>query len=283
MSESIKMLTQQEKAKSFGDLHKRDGSFIMPNAWDPGSAIVLANAGFEAIATTSAGIAFAAGLSDHQRMSKELMLEKIKEIVDVAGVPVNADLEAGYSESPEGVAKIITQAIDYGVAGANIEDFTGNVKAPLYEFDEAVDRVRAAVSGCKGNEFILTARCDAYLTGHPNALQESIKRCNAYLEAGADCLFIPGIADKKTISTILAEVPGPFNVVMGLSGNLLTKDDLTACGVKRISVGGSIARASLEFIRKAGEEMMKLGTFTFANEQFGHGELCDLFDSWDHR
>jgi len=277
------MTSSLEKAKHFSALHKNKGTFIMPNAWDAGSAIVLANAGFEAIGTTSAGIAFSAGLSDHQRMSKGLMLEKVKEIVDVAGIPVNADLEAGYSENPEGVASIIAQAIDYGVAGSNIEDYTGDSNMPLYEFEVAVERIRAAASAAQGRVFTLTARCDAYLTGHPNALAESIKRCNAYLEAGADCLFVPGIADKATISKILAEVPGPFNVVMGLSGNLLTKEDLSQCGVKRISVGGSIARAALEFVRKAGEEMMNEGTFSFANEQFGHGDLCQLFDEWDHR
>jgi len=277
------MKTSQQKAKIFNALHQGDSAFIMPNAWDAGSAIVLANAGFAAIGTTSAGIAFSAGLSDHQRMSKERMLEKVKEIVDVAGIPVNADLEAGYSENPEGVATVITQAIDCGVAGVNIEDYTGDSAMPLYEFEAAVDRIRAAVSASSDHDFTLTARCDAYLTGHPNALNESIKRCNAYLEAGADCLFVPGIADKETIAKILAEVPGPFNVVMGLSGNSLSKDDLTQCGVKRISVGGSIARAALEFIRKAGEEMMTSGTFNFANEQFAHGDLCQLFDQWSHR
>ena len=216
-------------------------------------------------------------------MSKEIMLEKVKEIVDAVGIPVNADLEAGYSENPEGVARIITKAIDLGVVGVNIEDFTGDSTNPMYEFEEAVDRIRAAVSATNDCEFTLTARCDAYLTGHPKALEESIKRCNAYLDAGADCLFVPGIADKKTITTILSEVPGPFNVVMGLSGNLLTKEDLTECGVKRISVGGSIARATLEFVRKAGEEMMNTGTFSFANEQFNHGDLCQLFDNWAER
>lgn len=277
------MKTTQEKAKYFSTLHKGDETFIMPNAWDEGSAIILANAGFEAIGTTSAGIAFSAGLSDHQRMSKEVMLEKVKEIVDVAGIPVNADLEAGYSENPEGVARVITQAIDCGVSGVNIEDYTGDSEMPMYEFDEAVDRIRAAVNSSNDREFTLTARCDAYLTGHEKALEESIKRCNAYLEAGADCLFVPGISDKKIISTLLSEVPGPFNVVVGLSGNLITKEDLTYCGVKRISVGGSIARAVFEFVRKAGEEMMSKGTFSFANEQFGHRDLCQIFDEWPYR
>ncbi len=168
------MTTPLEKAKFFSALHKDDGTFIMPNAWDAGSAIVLANAGFEAIGTTSAGIAFSAGLSDHQRMSKELMLEKVKEIVDVSGVPVNADLESGYSENPEGVAKIITQAIECGVAGVNIEDFTGDSAMPMYEFDVAVDRIGAVVSAASGREFTITARYDAYLTGHPKASEESI-------------------------------------------------------------------------------------------------------------
>ncbi|MBV1911143.1 MAG: isocitrate lyase/phosphoenolpyruvate mutase family protein [Kangiellaceae bacterium] len=277
------MPASQDKTSRFQSLHTRKGSFIMPNAWDPGSAIVLANTGFEAIATTSAGIAFAAGLSDHQRMSKDVMLEKIKEIVDVAGVPVNADLEAGYSDNPEGVADIIGQAIDLGIAGANIEDFTGDSENPLFELEEATDRIIAAVSFSGNSEFVLTARCDAYLTGHPKAFEESVKRCNRYLEAGADCIFVPGISDKETISKLIREVQGPFNVVMGLSGNLLTKDDLSNCGVKRISVGGSIARATFDFIRKAGEEMMNSGTFTFANEQFAHGDLCDLFERWEHR
>jgi len=277
------MKTSLEKAKDFRALHEKDGTFIMPNAWDAGSAVILANAGFKAIATTSAGIAFSAGLSDHQRMSKELMLEKVREIVDIAGIPVNADLEAGYSENPEGVANIITQAIECGVAGVNIEDFTGDSAMPLYEFEAAADRIRAAASAAHGRDFTLTARCDAYLTGHPQALEESIKRCNAYLEAGANCLFVPGISDPKTISKILSEVAGPFNVVMGLSGSLLTKDDLTQCGVKRISVGGSIARATLALVREAAEEMMSTGTFSYANKQFGHGDLCQLFDEWPSR
>ena len=275
------MSTPSDKAYRFSELHKRGGTFIMPNAWDAGSAIMLANAGFEAIGTTSAGIAFAAGLPDHQWMPKQRMLEKIREIVEVAGIPVNADLESGYSKHPAGVSDTIAEAIACGVSGANIEDFTGDSTMPMYEFEEAVDRIRAAVDASSHCEFTLTARCDAYLTGHPDALQESIKRCNAYLEAGADCLFVPGIADKQTISTILAEVPGPFNVVTGLSGNRLTKDELAECGVKRVSVGGSITRAVFELIRKAGEEMRSTGTFSFADEQMEHGDLCQLFEKWD--
>ena len=269
-----------QKAEQFNSLHHNKNAFIMPNAWDPGSAIILANAGFDAIGTTSAGIAFAAGLSDHQRIPKQLMLKKIKEIVDAVGVPVNADLEAGYSRDPQGVATTILQAIKCGVAGANIEDYASDSKVFIYEFEEAVERIRAGASAIGSDDFVLTARCDAYLIGHPHAFEESIKRCNAYFEAGADCLFVPGIADKETILKIAAEITGPLNIVMGLSGNQLNKQDLTQCGVSRISVGGSLARASLELVRKAGAEMMSAGTFTFADKQFGHVDLCQLFDEW---
>lgn len=274
------MKSQSEKATLFNSLHHQDDLFIMPNAWDAGSAILLANQGFKAIGTTSAGISFSAGLPDYQVLTREEMLDKVSEIADAVDIPVNADLEAGYGETAAGVEETARLAIERGISGANIEDSTMAPDKPLYEMAEAVERLSAAASGKGTSDFMITARCDTYLNAHPDPFGEAVKRCNAYYEAGADCLFVPGLTDKQAISKLVSEVDGPVNVVMGLSGGILTKDDLSSCGVKRISVGGSIARTALELIRKAGEEMMTKGTFTFANEQYGQNDLCVLFDEW---
>ncbi len=274
------MNTRTERAKAFKELHAQDDLFIMPNAWNAGSAILLAKHGFKAIGTTSAGVSFSAGLPDYQVVTREQMLEKVKEIVDAVDVPVNADLEAGYGDDVDEVAETIKQAIEVGICGANIEDSTSDPSKPLYDVSEAADRYAAAASAVGSDVFTITARCDTYLVGQIDPFSEAVKRSNAYLEAGANVVFVPGITDKEIISKLVQEVDGPVNVVMGLSGGILTKDDLSQCGVKRISVGGSIARVTFELIRKAAEEMMTLGTFTFANQQFNQIELCELFDEW---
>lgn len=277
------MTLGNEKATRFKELHNKDDLFIMPNAWDAGSAILLANQGFKAIGTTSAGISFSAGLPDYQVLSREEMLNKVSEIVGAVDIPVNADLEAGYGDTATRVEETVRLAIERGISGANIEDSTMDPDNPLYEISAAVERITAAASGKGNSDFMITARCDTYLNALSDPFGEAVKRCNAYYEAGANCLFVPGITDKKIISKLVSEVDGPVNVVMGLSGGVLTKDDLSQCGVKRISVGGSIARAAFGLIRKAGEEMMSKGTFTFANEQYSQNDLCVLFDEWKVR
>jgi 2-methylisocitrate lyase-like PEP mutase family enzyme len=276
-------IEQHARGAAFKALHLINDAFIMPNAWDAGSARVLAAEGFAAIGTTSAGIAFAAGLPDHQRMDRDGMLARIKPIVDAVRAPVNADLEAGYGVAPEDAAETVAQAIALGAVGANIEDYTGVDTAPLFDATLAAERISAIHqrASASGVPFTLTARTDAFLVGHPNAFGEAVRRANLYREAGADCLFVPGVADSKTIAALVAEIAGPINVVMGLSGNTLTLAQLRDLGVRRVSIGGSLARAALELVRCAAREMREQGSFSFADRQYAHAELCRFFASWD--
>jgi 2-methylisocitrate lyase-like PEP mutase family enzyme len=268
-------------ANGFAELH-RHGCFLLPNAWDAGSARMLAAAGFPAIATTSAGVAFSLGLPDHGyggRVERDPMLQRVKEIVDAAAVPVSADLEDGYGESPEAVAETITMTIAVGAAGGGIEDFTGDSSQPLYQRERAIDRIRAAREAVDRSPktFVLVGRTDGLLVGAP--LDECIDRSNAYLEAGADCAFVPGAADPDTISRLVAELNGPLNVVMGLSGNRLTLKELADLGVRRVTVGGSIVRALYEHLRRAARELHDQGTFTYADQQIPQSELNAIFSS----
>lgn len=273
---------QNRLGEIFRNLHSKD-IFVMPNAWDAGSARMLAGAGYSAIGTTSAGIAFAAGLPDHQIMSKEDMLSEVKSIVDSVGIPVSADLEGGYGIQPSQVAETVKQAIGIGVVGCNIEDLSGDPSSPLLDVKLATERIHAIrkTADQSGVPFTLTARTDTFLTNHPNAMEEAIARCNSYKEAGADCLFIPGIGDPQTIGTLVRSINGPLNVVMGLSHNQLTVEELRSLGVRRISIGGSLARACFHLIRQAALEIKNSGSFTYADHQYSHKELCDFFAEYE--
>jgi 2-methylisocitrate lyase-like PEP mutase family enzyme len=263
---------------SFRRLHAGPG-FVMPNAWDTGSAIILAEAGFAAIATTSAGIAFSLGKGDHTlpdgapSVSRDQMFERIRPITGASGVPVNGDLEDGYGERPEVVAETIQLAVEAGLAGGNIEDFDGR---NLYDEGLSVERIAAAREAA-GPDFVLTARTDGQLLGSPTPLADSIRRVNLYRQAGADCLYVPGVNDLETISLLVKEIDGPLNVVLGLGSSSLTVGDLLSAGVKRISLGGSIARAALGFIRDSARELLDQGTLGFAQRQIPQGELNNLF------
>jgi len=267
---------------TFRQLHDARGGFVMPNAWDAGSAIVLAEAGFAAIATTSAGIAFSMGRADHSipeggtPVSRSRMFERVREIVAAVDVPVNGDLEEGYGDAPEAVAETIRLAIDAGLAGANIEDHARGV---LHEEELAVERIRAAreTIDASGTNFVLTARTDGQLIRPATTLADSIRRANRFREAGADCLYVPGIGDLDGIATLVREIDGPLNVVMGLGEARLTVAALRAAGVARISLGGSIARAALGFVRQSARELVERGTITFAGIQVPQGELNALF------
>ncbi|TGL60573.1 isocitrate lyase/PEP mutase family protein [Leptospira sarikeiensis] len=275
---------QLKYAEIFQKLHTHD-IFVMPNAWDAGSARMLVGSGFSAIGTTSAGIAFAAGLPDHQILDRDSMLGYVKKIVDSVDVPVSADLEAGYGIQPEEVAETIKLAIGIGVVGCNIEDLSGDPIAPLLDHELAAERIRAAKQTSEKEElsFTLTARTDAFLTNHPNALEEAIRRCNLYHSAGADCLFIPGVNDPQTIGTLVRSINGPLNVVMGLGKNDLTVSELRSLGVRRISIGGSLARACFYLIQQAALEIKTEGSFTYSNRQYGHKDLCDFFQKFETR
>ncbi|MEU0946219.1 isocitrate lyase/phosphoenolpyruvate mutase family protein [Streptomyces canus] len=279
------------KAQRFADLH-REGCFLLPNAWDVGSARILEAAGFPAVATTSAGVAFSLGRPDHDffaeqppedRVDRETMLGRVREIAGGLAVPLSADLEDGYGESPETVAGTIAKTLAAGAAGGNIEDFTGDRTRPLYDHKLSVERVRAAreTLAADGEPFVLVGRTDALLVG--GTLDEAVQRANAYLEAGADCAFVPGAADAETIGTLVREIDGPLNVVMGLTGNALSLDDLRALGVRRVTVGGSIARAMYRRLLDAARELADLGTFSYAAEQLSQTELNDLFRQGSRR
>jgi 2-methylisocitrate lyase-like PEP mutase family enzyme len=273
------------RAQRFVELH-RDGCFLLPNAWDVGSARILQAAGFPALATTSAGVAFSLGRPDHDffaeqgpagRVGRETMMQRVGEIVSEVSVPVSADLEEGFGEEPETVATTISMALAAGAAGGNIEDFTGSRARPLYDTQLAAERIRAARAAidASGEPFVLVGRTDTLLVG--GSLAECVQRANEYLAAGAHCAFVPGASDAATIGTLVSELDGPLNVVMGLTGGALTMDDLRELGVRRVTVGGSIARAMYRHLLDAAKELAETGTFSYAMNQLSQNDLNDLF------
>jgi 2-methylisocitrate lyase-like PEP mutase family enzyme len=267
---------------SFRSLHTPGAGLLMPNAWDAGSAIVLAEAGFAAIATTSAGIAFSMGRGDHtlaeggSPVPRSRMLERVREITSAVDVPVNGDLEDGYGRAPEAVAETIRLAIEAGLAGGNIEDHDHGT---LYDESLAAERIAAAREAvdASGADFVLTARTDGQIIATKAPLEDSIRRANRYREAGADCLYVPGVNDLQLIARLVTEIDGPLNVVMGLGRSTLTVAALREAGVARISLGGSIARATLGFIREAARELRDEGTLGFTQIQIPGRELNALF------
>lgn len=276
-------MDQLHKALRLSELHARDHTFLMPNAWDAGSARMLSSLGFPAIATTSAGIAFSLGLPDYERaVSREVMLERVGRITAAVDVPVSADLEAGYGAEPQRVGETIRQAIAVGAVGGNIEDVTGEPSAPLFDLMLATERIRAAreAADASGMPFTLTARTDCYLAGVDTPFAAAVQRANHYRQAGADCLFVPGVSDPDVISALVKEIDGPLNVVMGLSGSALSVSQLTTLGVRRITIGGSLARAAYGLIRQAAVEMKEEGSFSFADRQIPDGELNRFFASF---
>lgn len=277
-------MEQRQKGQIFRELHAAPGVVLMPNAWDAGSARMLAAAGFAAIGTTSAGIAFSRGVPDYDgRVTRPEMLDCVGRIAAAVDLPVSADLEAGYGIAPQDVAQTIALFIQAGVVGGNIEDYSGDARSPLFDAALASERIAAArqAADSSGFPFTLTARTDCYLAGVDDPFSEAVRRSNAYREAGADCLFVPGIKDAATIAALVREIDGPLSVVMGLAGATLTVAELAALGVKRISIGGSLARATFGLIRRAAQEMREQGSFTFADQQIPDSKLCRFFASWD--
>lgn len=276
---------RRDPAQRFRTLHGRRPGFVMPNAWDAGSAIVLANEGFEAIATTSAGIAFSLGKPDYDvrdarlAVSREHMFERMRQIADAVKVPVNGDLEAGYGDTPEVVAQTIRMAIDAGLAGGNIEDKIPGQHA-LYPQTLAVERIVAAREqiAASGSAFVLTARTDA-LAGNQSleAVENCIRRANLFREAGADCVFPPGVNDVGLIRRLVREIDAPLNIVMGLGNASGNAQSILAAGVQRISLGGTFARSALGFIRRSARELRDAGSIEFAAGQLSAAQLNSLF------
>lgn len=269
-----------QKAQLFKDLHDSNSIFIMANAWNAGSAILLQEAGIKAIGTTSAGIAYSHALPDYaSALPFDTALSETQKIASACDLPVSMDAENGYAHSSQAVYDNIKRIATSGVVGASIEDYTGDKNKPLYDTQLAIERIQAAKEAVKdlGYPFILTARAECYLTKHPKAFAESMDRILKYQQAGADCLFIPGISDIKTIQTFTSETTAPLSVVMGLNGNPISVNELEDAGVSRISIGGSLARATMGLVRHAAKEMLNEGTFNFSSQQIEDSELCQLF------
>jgi 2-methylisocitrate lyase-like PEP mutase family enzyme len=262
-----------DKAAALLALHAGPG-FVLPNAWDAGSARVLERVGFPAIATTSAGIAWSRGVPDGQVLDRDAMLEHIAGIVAAVGVPVTADLEAGYGHTPEEVGRTVALAVELGVVGANLEDAG---RGGLFGVDEAVDRLAAARVAAPGGTFVLNARTDTYFVGTKGDIfAETLERAVRYLEAGADCIFVPGVVEVDTIRRLATAIPGPLNVVAGLA-NTIDAPTLFSLGVKRVSLGGSLARAVLSTLERAGRELHESGTLGFLDGAIGYADLQRRF------
>jgi len=275
------------RTETFRGLHA-SGGFVMPNAWDAGSAVLLAEAGFPAIATTSAGIAFSLAHGDHavesgaSHVSRAEMFDRIRRICAAVDVPVNGDLEDGYGARPEDVVDTIRLAIDAGLAGGNIEDYANGA---LYDESLAAERIAAAreAIGASGSGFVLTARTDGQLLPTKAPLDDAIRRANRYRRAGADCLYVPGVNDLATLSRLVREIDGPLNVVLGLGSRGIGARDILGVGARRVSLGGSIARAALGFVRSAARELFEHGTIDFASIQIPQHELNALFADFERR
>lgn len=271
------MTTQAEKGRVFRGLHERKQGFIIPNPWDAGTARLLAHLGFEALATTSMGYAFSLGKTDGS-LTREETLEYAAAIAAATALPVSADLEKGFGDAPEEAAKTIRLAAAAGVVGGSIEDATGRADDPIYELKRAVDRVRAAVEAARALPFTftLTARAENYLHGRPD-IKDTIKRLQAFQEAGADVLYAPGLETKDDIAAVVRSVDRPVNVLMGLRGVQLSAAELSGMGVRRISVGSSLTRAALGAFMRAAREMRDKGTFTFAAEAANSPDITAIF------
>jgi 2-methylisocitrate lyase-like PEP mutase family enzyme len=248
------------KQRVFRRLHE-SGCFVMPNPWDAGSARLLATLGFPALASTSSGFAWTVGRRDYET-TLEQVLAHLRALVDAVDVPINADFAKGFADDPAGVGANVARAVETGVAGLSIEDSTENPSNPLFEFGLAVERVRAArrAIDAAGTGVVLTGRSEGFIRGRPD-LDETIRRLAAYADAGADCLFAPGIRTREQITAIVKAVsPKPVNVLV--HADFATVADLAAMGVRRISVGGSLARVGLTAVLEAATEIAGRGTFT---------------------
>jgi 2-methylisocitrate lyase-like PEP mutase family enzyme len=253
--------------------------FLLPNPWDVGTALYLRKLGFKALATTSSGFAFSRGLPDEVwAIPLDSMLAHIRDVVSAIPLPVNADFQTGYADEPEDVARNVTLCIATGVAGLSIEDATGNSEGPLYEARLAVERIKAARNAIDGSGMpvVLTARCEAWLVGDPDAFRVALDRLVSYADAGADCLYAPGVREPEEIAAIVKAVsPKPVNVLVSAPG--LTVSQLNDLGVRRISVGSALARVAWGAFVRAAQSIAETGTFEAFGDAISFAELNDLF------
>jgi len=271
------MPTAAEKRRTFRQLHE-SGCFVIPNPWDTGTTRYLQHLGFKALATTSSGAAFSMGLPDEDwALTRDPMLAHIRTIVEATDLPVNADFESGYADDPAQVGENVRLCVETGVAGLSIEDSTGDASRPLYDFDLAVARIRAARAAIDraGDDVLLVGRSEGFIAGAPD-LDETIRRLKAYSAAGADCLYAPGIRTREQINAVVdAVAPKPFNLLIGAPIGLTVKD-AAALGVRRISVGGALSRAAWGGFMRAAQGLVA-GTFDALADAASGGDLNRLF------
>ena len=271
------MTTQFEKAESFRKLHEQGSCFVIPNPWDQGSARLLEHLGFKALASSSAGFAFSMAKSDLS-ISKSSLMNHLTGVCQVTSLPVSADLQNGFGNDPEDMAVTILQAAKTGIVGGSIEDASGDDGNPVYPLDLAAERIRHAAVAARslGFRFTLTARAENHLYGRLD-LKDTIRRLQAYQEAGADVLFAPGIKTREEISAVIRAIDRPLNVLAGLGGMTLGVAELQELGVTRISLGGSLARAAYGALLRAATEVREQGTFGYVREAASGKELNEIF------
>jgi 2-methylisocitrate lyase-like PEP mutase family enzyme len=272
------MTTAAEKAARFRALHERPGAFVIPNPWDAGTARLLASLGFEALATTSLGLANSLGRVDGTNaVSRAEVIENCRVIAAATDLPVNADLENGYADEPRAAAEMIRLAAEAGISGGSIEDATGDPARPIYDFDLAVERVHAAVEVARALpvSFMLTARAENLL--HGRGLDDAIRRLQAFERVGADVLYAPGVRDLAAIRAVVSAVGKPVNVVMSAADPDLTAAQLAEAGVKRISVGGALSRLALAAFLRGAREMADRGGFTWMRDTVPTRDLKAVF------
>lgn len=278
------MQDTQTKFANFKALHTGKTAFVMPNPWDAGSARLLESLGFDALATTSAGYAFSKGKRDSVAgLTRREILENAVEIVDATDLPVSVDLEDGFGATPDICADTIYLASQAGLVGGSIEDASGNADQPIFDFQLSVDRIRAAAETAQELPFLLTARAENFLWGNPD-LKDTIKRLQAYSDAGADVLYAPGLPDLTAIREVCQSVDKPVNVVMGLGSATYSLDDLSHAGVARVSVGGSLARTAFGAILRAAREIRENGTFHYSADAIPDSTISQLMKDtkgWD--
>jgi 2-methylisocitrate lyase-like PEP mutase family enzyme len=274
------MPTQAEKAARFLALHQAPEPFVVANPWDAGSARILAGLGFQALSTTSAGLAFALGRTDGTAsVSRAEALANARSIVEATSLPVAADLENGYGHRPEDAAETIRLAAEAGLVGGSIEDASGDPARPIYDFHHAVERVAAAASAARALPFpfVFVARAENFLHGKPD-LDDTIRRLQAFEASGAEVLYAPGITRAEDIRTVCASVNKPVNVLMGIKGApMLSLKQLGELGVRRVSIGSGFARAAMTAFLRAAREVREQGTFSFAADTMGLSEIAAFF------
>ncbi|HET6889604.1 MAG TPA: isocitrate lyase/phosphoenolpyruvate mutase family protein [Pyrinomonadaceae bacterium] len=269
-------ISQIEKARSFSELHDGPGIFVIANCWDAGSALILAGLGFKALATSSGASATVLGRRDGN-ITRDEALAQARAIAPATELPVSADLEKGFGDSPATVAETIRLGAEAGLVGGSIEDFTGNHEKPIYDLSYALERIEAAAEAARGLpfSFTLTARCENFLHGNPD-LDDTIRRLQAYEKAGADVLFAPGLPDLDAVRTVCAAVSKPVNFMAGIKRQSFTVAELETAGVKRISLATSLYRAAMTGLVQAGRETVENGTFSYLDRAMETRELHEL-------